>query len=214
MPELVKVTMVPLTFFKPKSPVKALILPLFVSVVIVPSFHSPERSEEIVPELVKVLIVDVLEEFSSLKSPYLSPAEIVPELFKVPIRPLTFFKPNSSVAEIVPVSLFVNVVIVPPFHIPESLAEIVSVLVKVVILPSFLIAKSSPAEIVPELFNVPIVPLPLLCIAYLPSADIVPAFVRVVILLLLRIAWFPPAAVIEPLIITTSTKPPDKRNHL
>ena len=173
--------------------------------MIVPSFHSPERFAEIVPELVKVVIVDVLEELWSLKSPYLSPAVIVPELFKVPIVPLTFFKPNSSTAEIVPVSLFVNsVVIVPPFHILESsLAEIVSVLVKSVILPSFLIAKSSPAEIVPELFNVPIVPLPLLCIAYLPSADIVPAFVRVVILLLLRIAWFPPAAVIVPLFMSS-----------
>ena len=74
---------VPLTFFNPKSPVKALIFPLFVSVVIVPPFHKPE---------------------SSL-------AEIVPELSNVPIVPPALFNPKSPVNALIK-PIFVSVVIV------------------------------------------------------------------------------------------------------
>ncbi len=95
----------------------------------------------------------------SLKIPYLSPADIVPELVKVLIVPLTFFNPNSSSAEIVPVSLFVSVVIVPPFHKLES----------------------SLAEIVPELSNVPMVPPALFNPKSPVNALIKPIFVSVVI---------------------------------
>ena len=116
----------------------ALMVPLFVSDVIVASFHIPFRDAEMIPELdiIEIMLdVELLSSFLIAKS---SPADIVPEFIKVPmVDPWTALMAWSLSAEIVP--LFVRVVIDPLVQMPWFLALISPELFKVSIIPSFLI---------------------------------------------------------------------------